>query len=88
MITHALIFVRHPPERSMPVTEPCIRLAAQLTTYWQEGDIEAVVLRLADLRDDGRCRCQDLEDVVTALLMMRDKPASQIEMIARTMETA
>jgi hypothetical protein len=66
----------------MPVsTEPSIRQAALLTMYWQAHDVEAVVILLAELTE-GRCACQDLEDLVTALLIMRDKPMSQVRVIA------
>ena len=65
-------------------TEPSIRTAALLTMYWQSRDIEAVVLLLADLTETG-CACQNLEDLVTALLMMRDKPMSQVQMIAQAL---
>lgn len=67
--------------------EPSVRLAALLTLHWQARDIEAVVLLLAELTEEG-CRCQDLEDLVTALLMMRDKPMDQVEKVARTLEAA
>lgn len=68
----------------MHVTEPSIRLAAVLTSHWQARDIEAVILLLKELRREGECRCQDLEDLATALLMMRDMPMDKITWIIRS----
>jgi hypothetical protein len=68
----------------MSMTEPSMRTAALLTMYWQSRDIEAVVILLAELTERG-CACRDLEDLVTALLMMRDKPMEQVELVARAL---
>lgn len=56
----------------MPV-EPSIATAAALTVHWENRDIEAVVVLLAEITSQ-----QDAEDVVVALLGMRDKPMKEV----------
>ena len=59
-------------------TEPVIRQAAVLTAHWAARDIEAVVFLLAGIRDK-----EEAEDLVIALLQLRDKSDSQIARIVR-----
>ena len=63
----------------MYACDPPTRLAAVLTAHWQAGDIEAVVLLVAEEIKSQ----QDAEDVLFALLMMRDKPIEEITRIMR-----
>jgi hypothetical protein len=59
----------------MHVSEPAIRQAAALTIHWQRGDIEAVVLLMAE-----EIGSQDeAEDVITALLMLRGRDLAEME---------
>ena len=63
----------------MHACDPQTRLAAVLTAHWQAGDIEAVVLLLAEEIGSQ----QEAEDVLVALLMIRDKPMEEITRIIR-----
>lgn len=53
--------------------EPSIRQAAALTCHWQQRDIEAVVMLLTEIQDQA-----EAEDLVVALLGMRDKPMEEV----------
>lgn len=56
-----------------PVAEPALAQAAALITHWGRGDIEAVVILLAGMQDR-----QELEDLVVAQLILRDKTPEYI----------
>ncbi len=53
--------------------EPSIATAAALTVHWGNRDIEAVVVLLAEVTSQ-----QEAEDIIVALLGMRDKPAAEV----------
>lgn len=63
----------------MSITEPCIRAAAVLTSHWHAGDMEAVVLLLAEVASQ-----QEAEDLVVGLLLTRDLSPETITSIIRT----
>ena len=63
----------------MHVCDPPVRLAALLTSHWAARDIEAIVLLISEeIKSQG-----DAEDVLLALLTMRDKPMDEITRIIR-----
>jgi hypothetical protein len=57
--------------------EPAVAMAAALIIHWSRHDIEAVVLMLADIKDKD-----EAEDVITALLLLRDRPAAELRLLA------
>lgn len=65
-----------------PVEEPAIKLAAALTTHWERRDIEAVVLLLADLDKE------DAQDIIVALLLLREKSMEDIARMLMPRELA
>lgn len=54
--------------------EPAIAMAAALIVHWSRHDIEAAVLLLADIGDKD-----EAEDIITALLLLREKPLAELE---------
>jgi hypothetical protein len=66
----------------MRPVEPALRQAAVLLTHWQNKDVEAVVLLVADMTR------QDAEDVITALLLLHGRPAEKIRELVRTPQAA
>lgn len=58
--------------------ESSIRQAAVLTAHWQARDVEAVTLLLSDVRGE------EAQDLVLALLMLRDVPLEQVQRIIRS----
>jgi hypothetical protein len=57
--------------------EPAVAMAAALIIHWSRHDIEAVVLMLADIKDKD-----EAEDVITALLLLRDRTAAELRLLA------
>ncbi len=57
--------------------EPAIGMAAALIVHWSRQDIEAVVLMLAEIRDKD-----EAEDVITALLLLRERSAADLARLA------
>jgi hypothetical protein len=47
-------------------SEPCIRTAAVLTSHWNAGNVEAVVLLLA-----GISSLEEAVDIITGMLITR-----------------
>jgi hypothetical protein len=57
----------------MHVQEPAITTAAALSLHWDSGDIEAVVILLADISGQ-----EEAEDIITSLLVLRNKSADDL----------
>lgn len=57
--------------------EPAIGAAAALIVHWSRHDIEAVVLMLAEIRDKD-----EAEDIITALLLLRERSAADLARLA------
>jgi hypothetical protein len=53
-----------------------IRRAAALAVHWDRKDIEAVVLMMTEISSQ-----QEAEDLVTGLLMLRDRTPREIALI-------
>jgi hypothetical protein len=61
----------------MHVQEPAIATAAALALHMSRGDVEAVVLMLAGVKDKD-----EAEDIIMALLLQRDRPLAELRVLA------
>ena len=61
----------------MHVQEPAIAMAAALAVHWSRKDIEAAVMMIAEIGDK-----EEALDVITALLLLRDRSLADLREIA------
>lgn len=61
----------------MHMQEPALGFAAALALHWSRGDIEAAVLMLTDIKDK-----EEALDVITALLLQRDRSTADLAQLA------
>jgi len=61
----------------MHMQEPAVGVAAALILHWSRRDIEAAVLMIADIKDK-----EEALDVITALLILRDRALADLPQIA------
>jgi hypothetical protein len=63
----------------MQTTDPSLHQAAVMTHHWSSGDVEAAIFLVTEITDVA-----ELQDLVMALLIMRDKPLEEIRNVVTT----